>query len=625
LFSNPNLLHNPLSKTCISKMEFILRKYIAIFLTGFILLFSVASYALPFTIVPMPGTTLPTSVVVGSTVQAYYIVINNTGSTRTNNYVRFLPPNVTQATSGNTCATVFTLAPSGQPGDSCTLELTVSGDVDSNDPEQTHHLFVCFPGGLTCAGTQYPLNVTVSTAPPPKPTLLSITITPLNPTIFLNSTQQFTATGNYSDGSTANITNTVTWTSSAPLVATISSTGLARGITVGTTNITASLNGITSAVDVATVSKQIVSIAITPTTASLQISLTQQFTAIATYTDSTTADITSSATWTSSNPSIATINSSGLATGVTGGVPNTTNITASSQSITSNTAVINVQIFLYLNSSSNNSIIACNTSGISVTNCNGGSFSAYDPVSPGVNRAHNQLFNVTTGTVGIGQFLVELITCPITGTAVMIGSCLPSLVFNVNFGFNNPRELILDNNNIFAYVPNAGNNTVSTCRISGTTFSGCSATSVSGNPNGVALNPANTILYVAAPGAGVFNCAIGVTGTLTCQNAGYTGTPGGVAIDPTNTYAYVGDENNQISVCLIGSNGNFTSCTVQSATTINNVQSLAIDPPGQDLFIVDGSGRLYGCPITNNGTTVAVCSNISSNNIIINPSGISTG
>jgi 6-phosphogluconolactonase (cycloisomerase 2 family) len=52
----------------------------------------------------------------------------------------------------------------GQAGDSCILKLTVSGAVDANDPDPTHHLFVCRQGGASCAGTQYPLNVTMSSA-----------------------------------------------------------------------------------------------------------------------------------------------------------------------------------------------------------------------------------------------------------------------------------------------------------------------------------------------------------------------------------------------------------------------------------------------------------------------------
>ncbi|MGH8615798.1 MAG: DUF4082 domain-containing protein, partial [Gammaproteobacteria bacterium] len=74
------------------------------------------------------------------------------------------------------------------------------------------------------------------------PTLTSIAVTPANPTIQTSATQQFTATGTYSDSSTQNITTQVTWASSNTAVATVNSAGLATaGTTTGTTTISATL------------------------------------------------------------------------------------------------------------------------------------------------------------------------------------------------------------------------------------------------------------------------------------------------------------------------------------------------------------------------------------------------
>ncbi|MGH9744909.1 MAG: InlB B-repeat-containing protein, partial [Candidatus Acidiferrales bacterium] len=53
------------------------------------------------------------------------------------------------------------------------------------------------------------------------PTLKSIAVTPANPTVPINSTQQFTATGTFSDNSTKDITATATWASSNTDAATI--------------------------------------------------------------------------------------------------------------------------------------------------------------------------------------------------------------------------------------------------------------------------------------------------------------------------------------------------------------------------------------------------------------------
>ena len=65
--------------------------------------------------------------------------------------------------------------------------------------------------------------------PPSTPTLTSIAVTPANPSILTGASQQFTATGTYSDGSTQNITSQATWTSSNTGVATINAEGSGHG------------------------------------------------------------------------------------------------------------------------------------------------------------------------------------------------------------------------------------------------------------------------------------------------------------------------------------------------------------------------------------------------------------
>jgi len=74
--------------------------------------------------------------------------------------------------------------------------------------------------------------------------LSSITLTPAGSTLAPNGTQQFTATGTYSDGSTQNLTTQVTWSSSATGVATVNSSGLATGVAAGSSTISATLGSI---------------------------------------------------------------------------------------------------------------------------------------------------------------------------------------------------------------------------------------------------------------------------------------------------------------------------------------------------------------------------------------------
>ena len=70
------------------------------------------------------------------------------------------------------------------------------------------------------SGVTSPVDVLTVTAA----ALQSIAVAPVNPSIAKGATQQFTATGTYSDNSTANITSSVTWSSATTTTATILST-----------------------------------------------------------------------------------------------------------------------------------------------------------------------------------------------------------------------------------------------------------------------------------------------------------------------------------------------------------------------------------------------------------------
>jgi hypothetical protein len=155
-------------------------------------------------------------------------------------------------------------------------------------------------------------------------TLGSITIAPANPTIPVAVTQQFRAIGVFSDGTSADMTNLVAWTSSTPAVATINpNSGLATGVTVGSSVITATSSVATggkAGITTLTVSNATLSsIAVTPLTPTIGSGQTQQFKATGTFSDATTADMTNVVTWSTGTAGVATINASGLATGVATG------------------------------------------------------------------------------------------------------------------------------------------------------------------------------------------------------------------------------------------------------------------------------------------------------------------
>jgi len=94
-------------------------------------------------------------------------------------------------------------------------------------------------GGSTSGGTGGGGGGTTSTK-----TLVGISVSPANPGIKVGATQQFKATGTYYDTSTAvfstaDITTSVSWTSSTSSVATINSVGLASGVATGSVTIAA--------------------------------------------------------------------------------------------------------------------------------------------------------------------------------------------------------------------------------------------------------------------------------------------------------------------------------------------------------------------------------------------------
>ena len=75
-------------------------------------------------------------------------------------------------------------------------------------------------------------------------TLQMISVTPANLSVELGIDPQFTATGNYSDGSTRDLTSSAQWTSTNTAAATVDNTGIVTTKTTGSTTIQAALNSV---------------------------------------------------------------------------------------------------------------------------------------------------------------------------------------------------------------------------------------------------------------------------------------------------------------------------------------------------------------------------------------------
>jgi hypothetical protein len=184
-----------------------------------------------------------------------------------------------------------------------------------------------------------------------KPTLSSLSVGPVSPTIFTGNTDntvQMFAVGTFNDGS--NGSTPVTWSISGTgtggtAVATISTGGLVTAQATGTGTVTATSNLLPSisgtqpiTVSVACTSAPVIS----PTSGSLSMTQqSKQFTASC----NSGQDITAVATWVSSNTTIATVNAGLVTATANNGADGTITITASSNGFTSATVSINVSGF----------------------------------------------------------------------------------------------------------------------------------------------------------------------------------------------------------------------------------------------------------------------------------------
>ncbi len=222
------------------------------------------------------------------------------------------------------------------------------------------------------------------------PSISTMYVNPASATVTPSNTAQFEAYGIYSDGSTKKINeNSVTWSSSDPTIATVSSPGgLVTGVGVGSATITATATvtvqgtGCQVTVSIANGSPRLSKTCYGNSTATLTTTINVNVTAsdvnravINTIQGSTVSqstattpgapaalqfyaygngdpsnDVTQTVTWSSSNQSVATITSglssgNGLATGVAAGTTNITATTTNSagQVVNSQTIVLTVQ------------------------------------------------------------------------------------------------------------------------------------------------------------------------------------------------------------------------------------------------------------------------------------------
>jgi len=209
------------------------------------------------------------------------------------------------------------------------------------------------------------------------PAISSIAVTPSSISISLGYTEQFRAVATYSDGSSQDITQSATWTSSVPSVAAVSSTGLATSMLVGTTTVSASAGSTTGSASLTVNAPVPVSLTIVPGSATIPSGSQLHLGATLFYSDGSSQNVTGTVSWSSSNSAVATVGNTGLVVSLAAGsstieatwganlLTATANLTATSGQLTVSPASVNFGSVLV--GSSQSQQITLSASGGSVT------------------------------------------------------------------------------------------------------------------------------------------------------------------------------------------------------------------------------------------------------------------
>jgi uncharacterized protein YjdB len=214
------------------------------------------------------------------------------------------------------------LTAQGTYSDSSTQALTSQATWQSSDPTvatvSAGLLTALKAGSVTITATMGSVSGTavVAVTAGTSGTVTTITISPALFSIASGQNQQLNAQGVNGDGTSQDVTSQVTWSSSATNVATVSGSGMVTGVSAGTSTITATLGSVSRTAVATVTAAQLNSIIVTPSTASIATGQTQAFAANGIFSDGSSTDITNSVVWTSSAINFATVDPTGLATGV---------------------------------------------------------------------------------------------------------------------------------------------------------------------------------------------------------------------------------------------------------------------------------------------------------------------
>ena len=518
-------------------------------------------------------------------------------------------------------------------------------------------LVVTVPTGATTgaisvsAGGTAAVSGTNFTVLPNQPALTSIAISPALTSIPAGQKLRYAASGTFADGSTQDVSTSVTWTSSNSAVAVIASqagtgSGLATGVSPGTVSLTASSESITSNVATLKVSPSTSYLTVSPATVAITQGQQTQFTATTTLPDGTTQDVTNSVTWASSTPTVGTISNSSGTEGLAQGVaPGTTIITATSGSLTASaTLAVNAPVatgttprfaFAVVNGASPSSGAGIYTYTIDPSTAqlrlasyldisNLGAAVAAVAADPTGKFAYTIVQNNQTSALGVAGFQISPSNgalTPISGDPFFCTCYAPGESVNA---------ITFDPKAPFLYIPSgspSAPNAISAFLIDPTTgvltAASGSPFSAGSNDGALAADPTGSFLYAANQADGTLseftiNSTTGALNPVEGSPIAYTpGNPSILAINPKSPFLYVASSGAVATYSMNTSSGALSQ--VGSPISIGQfLYGMAVDMSGQFLYVSDAycdSLRHTTCGFAINSATGVLTALQSSSNL----------
>ena len=145
--------------------------------------------------------------------------------------------------------------------------------------------------------------------------LNSVNVTPSNSELPVGIFRQYSLIGNFSDGTTQDLTQYSVWSAPLPLIATLILKGEVVGASAGTGLVSAQYAGFSASTPVDVTNATLSSISLTPASTTLRQGQSQTLTATGNFSDGYTQDLILDATFTAANPLVAQIPQPGVVSG----------------------------------------------------------------------------------------------------------------------------------------------------------------------------------------------------------------------------------------------------------------------------------------------------------------------